>query len=75
MNFWTINDADKNIPYIMVDQGYDVWLGNNRGSRYGKQHVTLDPTSKEFYDFDHETLATYDLPAFIDYILAATDHE
>jgi len=42
MNFWTVNDADKVPPYILAEQGYDVWLGNNRGNRFANAHVTLN---------------------------------
>ena len=34
MNFWTANDVDLAPPFILANQGYDVWLGNNRGTRY-----------------------------------------
>ena len=23
----------------MVDRGYDLWLGNNRGNKYSKEHI------------------------------------
>jgi lysosomal acid lipase/cholesteryl ester hydrolase len=39
--FWLANDADKAPPLILADQGYDVWLGNNRGNRFAKGHVSL----------------------------------
>jgi hypothetical protein len=40
---WVENDADKAIPFLLAEAGYDVWLGNNRGCEYGLQHVTLSP--------------------------------
>lgn len=42
MNFWVANTADLAPPYMLVDAGYDVWLGNNRGSRFAQAHVTMD---------------------------------
>jgi lysosomal acid lipase/cholesteryl ester hydrolase len=49
--FWTANDADLAPPFILAEQGYDVWLGNNRGSRYAQSHLTLDPSEPEFWNF------------------------
>ena len=72
MNFWTVNSADVAPPFILSAQGYDVWLGNNRGSRYALNHTTLDPNSAEFYRFSIDELGLYDLPAFIDHILETT---
>ena len=42
MNFWTSNDASVAPPFVLASQGYDVWLGNNRGTRFGAYHTTLD---------------------------------
>lgn len=38
MQFWIANDADLAPPFILVDEGYDVWLGNNRGNRFAQAH-------------------------------------
>ena len=43
LNFWTINDPEKTPGYVLVEQGYDVWFGNNRGTRYAMGHETLTP--------------------------------
>ncbi len=42
MNFWIANDVDLAPPFILVDEGYDVWLGNNRGNRFAQSHTTLN---------------------------------
>ena len=75
MNFFTVNDADVAPPYVLVEQGYDVWLGNNRGNRYARGHTTLSVDSAEYWDFNQEQYGRYDVPAFIDHILEVTGQE
>lgn len=31
---YVMNDADKANAFVLANEGYDVWLGNNRGSYY-----------------------------------------
>lgn len=40
---WVFNTNDTTHAYVLARSGYDVWMGNNRGTRFGKSHVTLDP--------------------------------
>lgn len=58
--------------YLLSNEGYDVWLGNVRGSKYSMKHRRLDPLSREFWQFSFHEIGYFDLPAMINYILAAT---
>ena len=52
MNFWVANDEELAPAFILAGQGYDVWLANNRGTRYGQYHTSLDTKSAEFWNFN-----------------------
>lgn len=72
-----ILNGEQSVAYKFANEGYDVWLGNNRGNQYGRKHVTLNPDKKEdlekFFDYSFYELAKYDLPANIDYVLEKTN--
>ncbi|CAG9826766.1 unnamed protein product [Diabrotica balteata] len=67
---------NKSIALMLADEGYDVWLGNNRGTTWSRMHETLNPdTDVEYYDYSFDTCGYYDLPAKIDYIVNNTGQE
>jgi lysosomal acid lipase/cholesteryl ester hydrolase len=72
---WVARGPDKDLTYMLVDQGYDVWLGNNRGTKYSFKHLCLQPSDEKFWDFCIDHYALYDLPAMINYVLAITGAE
>ena len=53
----------------LAKQGFDVWVGNNRGNSYSKMHRTLvaDVDSK-YWDFSFEEMGLYDTKAMIKHI-------
>ncbi|KAL6437992.1 hypothetical protein ACFW04_004349 [Cataglyphis niger] len=72
---WVVSGPENSLAYILSDAGYDVWLGNARGSLYSRKHVSLSTLDKEYWDFSWHEIATRDLPATIDYILKTTGQE
>ncbi|EGC34482.1 hypothetical protein DICPUDRAFT_7687, partial [Dictyostelium purpureum] len=69
---WIINEPNESLPYILSDQGYDVWMGNNRGNLYSINHTTLSTKSREFWEFSFDEFGLIDLPTMVDYILNET---
>ena len=58
----------------MYDAGYDVWMGNARGNRFSKGHVTLDSEkSNKYWQFSWHDIGIHDVPETIDYVLANTN--
>lgn len=69
---WVGNFADVAPALVLARAGWDVWLGNNRGTRFSQKHVSMNPKSKEYWMFDWEDMGTKDLPAIIDFIIQMT---
>lgn len=70
---WIFNARDIAPAVVLAKEGYDVWLGNNRGTRYSDRHVSLKNTDKHFWNFTWEEMGTKDTPKVIDYILKLTN--
>jgi len=66
-----VSDWDRNLPYVLADTGFDVWILNSRNVPE-PSHKILKPTDKRAWDWSIDEFAAYDIPAAVDYILAAT---
>lgn len=46
-----LSDEERCLPFQLVERGYDVWLGNNRGNKYSKKSLHTAPTESKFWNF------------------------
>ncbi|KAL2352397.1 Alpha/Beta hydrolase protein [Cryomyces antarcticus] len=67
-----LTERERCLPFMLVDRGYDVWLGNNRGNKYSKKSVNHSPTEIPFWNFSMDQFAFHDIPDSIDYVLSTT---
>jgi lysosomal acid lipase/cholesteryl ester hydrolase len=72
---WVMNTPETAPAFVLARNGYDVWLGNNRGNRFSNSHVSMTVEDKEFWDFYQEDMGLYDLPALILFIKEKTGQE
>lgn len=56
-------NKDKSLAFRLATAGYDVWLGNNRGTKYSMGHTTLSNKDKAYWEFSYTELGLYDAPA------------
>jgi len=70
---WLFKDMYKNLPIMLLEQGYDVWVGNNRGTIQCLEHIdkknfNWKSTWSKYWEFSFDEMAEYDLPTMIEYI-------
>ncbi|XP_010028409.2 triacylglycerol lipase 1 [Eucalyptus grandis] len=69
---WFLDSPVQSLGFILADHGFDVWVGNVRGTRWSHGHVSLSEKDKDFWDWSWEELALYDLAEMIRYISSIT---
>ena len=72
---WVFFQLGKNsLPFLLNDEGYDVWIGNNRGTVFSLDHIYKDSKTLngDYWDFSLDDHVQYDLPATIDYVKQTT---
>ncbi|KAK7306664.1 hypothetical protein VNO77_44616 [Canavalia gladiata] len=65
---WLFNSPNESLGFILADNGYDVWLANARGTKYSRGHESLSPNDMDYWNWSWEELASYDFPAFVQYV-------
>jgi len=63
---WVINLPDESAAFLFADAGFDVFIGNFRGTTYSKRHTTLSPKDHAFWQFSWDQMAAFDLPALLE---------
>eukprot|EP00271_Cylindrocystis_brebissonii_P008025 TRINITY_DN2203_c0_g1_i4.p1 TRINITY_DN2203_c0_g1~~TRINITY_DN2203_c0_g1_i4.p1 ORF type:complete len:430 (+),score=44.20 TRINITY_DN2203_c0_g1_i4:169-1458(+) len=69
---WLLSGPGEALGFVLADAGFDVWLGNARGSRWNLDHVTLAKTDKAYWDWTFEEMAEFDLPAMLETVCENT---
>ncbi|PZC72687.1 hypothetical protein B5X24_HaOG200585 [Helicoverpa armigera] len=72
---WLLMGPEKSLAFMLSDAGYDVWLGNARGNKYSRRHLTRYPVMADYWQFSNDEIALHDLPAMIDFALETTKQE
>jgi len=71
---FVLHHEEKSYSYVLANSGYDVWLGNNRGNKYSRNHTVLNPDKdNNYWNFTFQEMGKYDLPAMFEYILNQTN--
>jgi len=69
-----VDKGDSSLGYILRNQGYDVWLGNLRGSFYARAHETLSPDKDfKFWNFSFHEMGIYDIRSMLNFIKLKRD--
>ncbi|KAH9950564.1 triacylglycerol lipase [Amylocystis lapponica] len=67
-----LTESQRSVAFTLVELGFDVWLGNNRGNKYSKKSIHYNPNSTRFWDYSIDDFAWHDIPDSIEYILGVT---
>jgi len=67
---WVTSETNS-LAFILADAGYDVWMGNFRGTKYSRKHQHLDPDKDlDFWRFTLHELGVMDIPAMLSSVIS-----
>ncbi|KAF2899214.1 hypothetical protein ILUMI_06960 [Ignelater luminosus] len=70
-----VNIGRRSLAFTLADNGYDVWLGNFRGSVYSNKHKYLNGDNKTYWNFTFHENGVYDLPAQLNVVTKVTNQK
>lgn len=65
---WFLLPPEINLPFNLVENGYQVWIVSSRGTQHSFDHKSLTPADSAYWDWTWQELALYDLPATLQYV-------
>jgi len=67
-------EAYLSLPYMLSNEGFDVWLGNARGNVFSIKNTKMSIDSTEFWDaVDLDQMAAIDVPTILSYVRSASN--
>jgi pimeloyl-ACP methyl ester carboxylesterase len=71
-----VSNGEESPAFMLARRGYDVWCGNHRGTKYARDHETLNPDKdEEYWQFSFPEMGDFDLPTSIDYVRSFTKQQ
>ncbi|EFA01688.2 Lipase 3-like Protein [Tribolium castaneum] len=56
------------LAFLLADAGYDVWLGNYRGTEYSEGHTHLNITQRDYWNYGVDEIALIDVPTMLNLV-------
>lgn len=48
---FVVTGPENGLSFVLADAGYDVWMGNARGTRFSRKNLNLSPKDAAFWNF------------------------
>ncbi|KAL3276452.1 hypothetical protein HHI36_011833 [Cryptolaemus montrouzieri] len=68
-----VDKGDLSLGLYLLDKGYEVWLGNLRGSKYSNTHLNYTMSDFEYWDFSFHEQGYYDMKSQFDLVQRITN--
>lgn len=70
---WLVNVPERSLGIVLWKLGYDVWLTNNRGNMFSRNHTHLRPLlDVAFWDFTFDDMGKHDVVSNVQHVLNET---
>ncbi|CAL9774666.1 unnamed protein product [Musa acuminata subsp. burmannicoides] len=69
---WLLNPPRQSLPFVLADNGFDVWITHGRGTRWSRRHESLKTSDTAYWAWSWDELASYDLPATVGFVFRKT---
>jgi len=58
-HIWLLQHGTRNLAFKLAQAGFDVWIGNARGTQDSQEHVRLHSNHTNYWDFTFVSITFY----------------